>query len=136
MTKFGRFKIHRAHLSKAGSDRFFRKINKKLPSASGPLVMSICFYLLGEVCLFVFLYISECMKHNTYLRAHFVAVVTYLSVNKSPLAQTHNTPLLPPKILNNHCLLFLLGYEDGPKRNLKQCLCTFLGSKRGVLWDL
>ena len=30
----------------------------------------------------------------------------------SLLAQSHNTPLLPPKILHNHCLQVLLGHED------------------------
>ena len=28
------------------------------------------------------------------------------------LHKSHNTPLLPPKILHNHCLQFLLGHED------------------------
>ena len=42
MTKFGRSKNHQAHLSQGTGDRFFRKINKDLPSASGPPVMSDC----------------------------------------------------------------------------------------------
>ena len=30
----------------------------------------------------------------------------------SLLAQSHDTPRLPPKILHNHCLQVLLGHED------------------------
>jgi len=37
LTKFVRSKNHRTHLSQGIDDRFFRKINKNLPSASGPL---------------------------------------------------------------------------------------------------
>ena len=46
------------------------------------------------------------------------------------LRKSHKTPLLPPNILHNHCLQFLLGHKRGPKGILKQCLCKyFLGVK-------
>ena len=69
-------------------------------------------------------------ENNLLLKDHHCYNYTILYLHKS-----HNTTLLPPEILHNHCLQFLLGHEDVPMRNLKQCVCNFLWGKRGVLWD-
>ena len=44
----------------------------------------------------------------------------------------HNVPCLPPNILHNHCLRFLLGRL----RNWKQKLCKILEGKQGSLWSM
>ena len=55
------------------------------------------------------------------------------------LHKSHNTPLLPSKILHNHCLC-LLRHEDVPREIETNAYANFGGwgggGKRGVLWDL
>ena len=52
----------------------------------------------------------------------------------SLLAQSHNTPLLPPKILYNHCLQVLLGHEDVLREIKNNAYANFfsLGGGGGV----
>ena len=52
-----------------------------------------------------------------------------MQAKNSLLAQSHNTPLLPPKILHNHCLQVLLGYEDVLREIKNNAYANFLGVK-------
>ena len=47
----------------------------------------------------------------------------------SLLAQSHNTPLLPPKILHNDCLQVLLGHEDVLREIKDNAYANFWGVK-------
>ena len=48
----------------------------------------------------------------------------------SLLAQSHNTPLYPPKkILHNHCLEVLLGHEDVLREIKNNAYANFWGVK-------
>ena len=48
----------------------------------------------------------------------------------SLLAQSHNTPLLPPpKILHNHCFQVLLGHEDVLREIKNNAYANFWGVK-------
>ena len=51
---------------------------------------------------------SDCMDH--WSDADFFLLQGCVYLHKS-----HNTPLLPPKILHNHCLQFLLGHDNVPR---------------------
>ena len=40
----------------------------------------------------------------------------------------------PTKILHKHCFYFLLGLNNGPKRNWKHCLCKILeGQTKNIM---
>ena len=58
------------------------------------------------------------IKYNTIISCLHLEFTSLASGHEhfsrySLLAQSHNTPLLPPpKILHNHCLQVLLGHED------------------------
>ena len=47
----------------------------------------------------------------------------------SLLAQSHNTSLLPPKILHDHCLQVLLGHEDVLREIKNNAYANFWGVK-------
>ena len=54
----------------------------------------------------------------------------------SLLAQSHNTPLLPPpkkKILHNNCLQVLLGHEDVLREIKNNAYANFGGLKRCIM---
>ena len=51
----------------------------------------------------------------------------------SLIAQSHNTPLLPPKILHNHCLQVLLGHEDVLREIKNNAYANFWGLKRCIM---
>ena len=55
---------------------------------------------------------------------------SWLNMNTSLLAQSHNTPLLPPKILHNHCLQVLLGHEDVLREIKNNAYANFWGVKQ------
>ena len=69
------------------------------------------------------------MKFEKLPRALSFVVVKYLP--NSLLAQSHNTPLLPPhqKILHNHCLQVLLGHEDVLREIKNNAYANFGGVK-------
>ena len=48
----------------------------------------------------------------------------------SLFAQSHNTPLLPPKILQNHCFQVLLGHEDILREIKNNAYANFWGVKK------
>ena len=47
----------------------------------------------------------------------------------SLLAQSHNTPLLPPKLLHSHCLQFPLGHENVTREVEDNAYANFWGIK-------
>ena len=60
-----------------------------------------------------------------------ISLITFVLDNEetlhSLLTQSDNTPLLPPKLLHNHCLQFLLGHENVPREFENNAYADFWG---------
>ena len=50
--------------------------------------------------------------------------------------KSHNTSCLPPEILHNDCIRFLLGHEHDPREIENNAYANVWEGKTGVLWDL
>ena len=70
---------------------------------------------------------SPTYKHTRFVLACSSAQAS--SAWHSLLAQSHNTPLLPPKILQNHCLQVLLVHEDVLREIKNNAYANFWGVK-------
>jgi len=62
----------------------------------------------------------ECFSKVKIRKGHFS--IPYLH-------KSHNTPLLPPNILHNNCLTFLLGHKDVPREIKNNAYANFGGLK-------
>ena len=67
---------------------------------------------------------------NTYVYVpYMISLIDCQPYFYSLLAQSHNTPLLPPKILHDHCLQVLLGHEDVLREIKNNAYANFWGVK-------
>ena len=92
----------------------------------------LCFWLMAELLpwkqkkMFMFMFFAReifCARLVAYSQTN---CIRHLHIS-------HNATFLLPKTLQNLCFISP-SYYSRPKRNKRQCLCTFLGCKQGVLW--
>ena len=65
-------------------------------------------------------------------RGNCVSNSIYIAIHN--FHRDHNTPNLPPKILQKHCFHFLLGIKLSQEKSKTMVMQNF-GGKQGVLWS-
>ena len=73
---------------------------------------------------------------SQYRKSQFVIRFVILLLKKLilHLHKSHNTSLLPPKILHNHCLQVLLGHDESQGKFKTMPMQNYFGGRSGVLW--